>query len=71
MTDTEKKELTLEEKLKRIQEIQTILEQRSVNLSESFPLLEEAYKLKEEIEKELKEMENKLIHLSRSGDSVE
>lgn len=56
--------MTLEQKLLRLQEIQQLLEQKKVNLSESMPLLEEAYKLKKEIETELEVMENKLIALT-------
>jgi exodeoxyribonuclease VII small subunit len=59
---------SLEDKLTRLQEIQQLLEQRKVNLSESIPLLEEAYKLKRDIEQELQAMENKLIQLSKTGD---
>jgi exodeoxyribonuclease VII small subunit len=59
---------SLEDKLTRLQEIQQLLEQRKVNLSESIPLLEEAYKLKRDIEEELQAMENKLIQLSKTGD---
>ena len=56
--------MTLESKLLRLQEIQRVLEEKKVSLSESLPLLEEAYKLKKQIEEELKIMENKLITLS-------
>lgn len=56
--------MTLEAKLLRLQEIQKILEEKKVSLSDSLPLLEEASKLKKEIEEELKIMENKLISLS-------
>ncbi len=57
--------MTLEQKLLRLQEIQKILEQKKVSLSESMPLLEEAYKIKSEIETELSEMENKLTNLTK------
>jgi exonuclease VII small subunit len=63
----DKVELSLEQKLLRLQEIQLLLEQKKVNLSQSMPLLEEAFRLKQEIEKELSEMENKLITLSQSN----
>ena len=56
--------LTLEQKLLRLQEIQKILEEKKVTLSQSLPLLEEAYKLKQEIETELAQIENKLIQLN-------
>lgn len=60
--------LTLEQKLKRLKEIQTLLENKSVNLSESMVVLEEAFELKSSVEKELKKMENRLIDLSKSTD---
>ena len=60
--------LTLEQKLKRLKEIQTLLENKSVNLSESMVVLEEAFELKSSVEKELKKMENRLIDLSKSND---
>jgi exonuclease VII small subunit len=56
--------MTLEAKLLRLQEIQKLLEEKKVKLSESLPLLEEASNLKKEIEVELKNMENKLVTLS-------
>lgn len=56
--------LTLEQKLLRLQEIQKLLEEKKVTLSQSLPLLEEAYKLKQEIETELAQIENKLIQLN-------
>jgi exodeoxyribonuclease VII small subunit len=59
--------LNLEQKLSRLREIQELLEQKKVSLSESLPLLEEAFKLKEEVETELKDMENKLIKLSKTS----
>jgi exonuclease VII small subunit len=66
--------MTLEQKLLRLQEIQQLIDQKKVTLSEVVPLLEEAYKLKSEIEKELKDMEIKLIQLSaqaeESGDGT-
>jgi exonuclease VII small subunit len=58
--------MSLEEKLLRLQEIQQMLEQKKVAISQSIPLLEEAFKLKQEIELELKKMENKLIELSQA-----
>jgi exodeoxyribonuclease VII small subunit len=63
--------MTLEEKLIKLQSIQQKIEQKTVSLSESIPLLEEAYKLKNEIEKELKEMENKIITLTEKGEVSE
>lgn len=57
--------MTLEEKLKRLQEIQQLLEEKKINLSQSMPLLEEAYRLRAEIETELTQMENKLSELSQ------
>ena len=60
--------LTLEQKLKRLKEIQTLLETKSINLSESMVVLEEAFELKSSVEKELKKMENRLIDLSKSND---
>lgn len=57
--------LNLEQKLLRLQEIQNLLREKKISLSESMPLLEEAMKLKKEIEVELNQMENKLISLSQ------
>jgi exonuclease VII small subunit len=62
--------MTLESKLLRLQEIQKLLEEKRVSLSESMPLLEEAFKLKKEIEVELKEMENKLVLLTKDDESI-
>jgi exonuclease VII small subunit len=61
--------MTLENKLLRLQEIQRLLEEKKVSLSESMPLLEEAFKLKKEIELELKEMENKLVLLTKDDET--
>lgn len=58
------KKITLEEKLTRLTEIQNLLENKKVNLTQSMVLLEEALALKVEIEKEIQEMENKLIKLA-------
>ncbi len=58
--------MNLEQKLLRLQEIQQLLEQKKVSLSESMPLLEEAFKLKQEIEEELTKMENKLLELTET-----
>ena len=58
------KQLSLEDRLNRLKEIQDLLVNNKVPLAESVNLLEEATKLKKEIEKELKEIENKLIKLS-------
>ncbi len=55
---------TLEQKLTRLQEIQQMLEQKKVTLSESMPLLEEAYKLKKEIEEEINQMENRITQIT-------
>lgn len=60
--------MTLEQKLTRLQEIQKLLEEKKVNLSDSLPLLEEAYKLKKEIEEELDGMENKLIQITKKDE---
>lgn len=57
--------LNLEQKLLRLQEIQLMLREKKVSLSDSMPMLEEAMKLKKEIEVELNQMENKLISLSQ------
>jgi exonuclease VII small subunit len=57
--------MTLEQKLLRLQEIQKMLEEQKVSLSDSLPLLEEAYALKKAIEIELKEIENKLVQLTQ------
>lgn len=57
----------LEDKLKRLKEIQSILESKPP-LTESMKLLEEAFVLKSEIEKELQEMENRLIDLSKGNE---
>lgn len=57
---------TLEQKLSRLQEIQQILSQKTVSLSQSMPLLEEAYTLKREIEEELKTMQTQLINLTKN-----
>jgi exonuclease VII small subunit len=62
-------DLTLEQKLLRLQEIQQMIEMKKVNLTESMPLLEEAYRLKKEIEEQLNKLENKIISLSRSEES--
>jgi exonuclease VII small subunit len=59
-------DLTLEQKLLRLQEIQQMIEMKKVNLTESMPLLEEAYRLKKEIEDQLNKLENKIISLSKS-----
>ena len=59
--------LTLEEKLKRLKEIQQILESKAINLTESMKLIEEDFCLKNDTEKELKKMENRLIDLSNSS----
>ena len=64
ITQTAKK--NLEEKLARLQEIQQILSQKTVSLSQSMPLLEEAYNLKREIEEELKIMQTQLISLTKN-----
>lgn len=58
--------MTLEQKLLRLQEIQKLLEENKVSLSDSMPLLEEAFTLKGQIEKELEEMENKLVSLTKA-----
>ena len=55
---------TLEDKIKRLKEIQTTLESKPA-LTESMKLLEESFELKNSVEKELLEMENKLIDLSK------
>lgn len=62
---------TLEQKLTRLQEIQQILSQRVVSLSESMPLLEEAFRLKKEIEKELESMRNRLVRLTKTDEDTE
>jgi exonuclease VII small subunit len=62
-------DLTLEQKLLRLQEIQQMIEMKKVNLTESMPLLEEAYRLKKEIEDQLNQLENKIISLSKSEES--
>jgi exonuclease VII small subunit len=63
MTD----KLNLEDKLKRLKEIQTVLESKPP-LTESMKLLEEAFVLKNAIEKELQEMENRLVDLSKANE---
>ena len=55
---------TLEDKIKRLKEIQLTLEMKPT-LTESMKLLEEAFELKTVVEKELVSMENKLIDLSK------
>lgn len=62
--------MNLEQKLLRLQEIQQLLEQKKVTLSQSIPLLEEAYTLKREIEVELTVMETKIIQLT-AADKVD
>lgn len=57
--------MTLEQKLLRLQEIQKLLEEQKVSLSDSLKLLEEAFSLKKAIEIELKEIENKLVQLTQ------
>jgi exonuclease VII small subunit len=64
-------DLTLEQKLLRLQEIQQMIEMKKVNLTESMPLLEEAYRLKKEIEEQLNKLENKIISLSKSEESTQ
>jgi exonuclease VII small subunit len=59
--------LNLEDKLKRLKEIQSILEAKPP-LTESMKLLEEAFVLKNDIEKELQAMENRLVDLSKSNE---
>jgi exonuclease VII small subunit len=59
--------LNLEDKLKRLKEIQTILESKPP-LTESMKLLEEAFVLKNAIEKELQQMENRLVDLSKANE---
>lgn len=61
--------MTLESKLLRLQEIQKLLEEKKVSLTDSLPLLEEAMKIKKEIESELKIMENQLIQLSSDDET--
>lgn len=56
--------MTLEEKLTRLKEIQELLQEKKVSLSDSIGLLEEAYKLKTEIEEELTKIENKLVQIT-------
>ena len=58
-------QLNLEDKIRRLKEIQSQLEAKQIPLSQSIGLLEEAYELKKDIEKELKAMENKLVKLSQ------
>jgi exonuclease VII small subunit len=57
----------LEDKLKRLKEIQTTLESKPP-LTESMKLLEEAFLLKNDIEKELQTMENRLVDLSKANE---
>jgi exonuclease VII small subunit len=65
------KKVTLEDKLLRLQEIQSLLQEKKVSLSESIGLLEEAGKLKTEIERELSSIENKLVEISQENDDQE
>jgi exodeoxyribonuclease VII small subunit len=60
--------MNLEDKLTRLKEIQQLLTNGKVNLTESMKLLEEAMKLKKEIDVELKQLENTLISLSKEGE---
>jgi len=60
--------MTLEEKLKRLQEIQQNIAEKKVKLSDSIGLLEEAYKLKKEVEDELSKIENKLNQISTENE---
>jgi len=62
---------TLEEKLLRLKDIQTTLQDKSTGLQASIQLLEEAYALKKDIEKELQTMENKLTELARESEEEE
>ncbi len=62
-----KKYSTIEEKLLRLQKIQSLLQERKVSLTESVRLLEEAVKLKSEIEQELRTIENRLHELDLSN----
>jgi exonuclease VII small subunit len=59
--------LNLEDKLKRLKEIQNVLESKPP-LTESMKLLEEAFLLKNDIEKELQTMENRLVDLSKANE---
>ncbi len=61
-----KNKQTIEEKLLRLQEIQSLLQDKKVSLSESLSLLEEASKLKAEIELELQQIENKLSVINQN-----
>jgi len=61
--------LTLEQKLLRLQEIQKLLEGGSVNLTDSIALFDEANVLKVDIEAELAVIKNKITEIeTRSMD---
>ena len=59
------KKTDLESKIRRLKEIQDILNQGGVSLADSIKMLEEAVSIKKEVDKELKSIENKLIDLTR------
>lgn len=71
-TSQSQKEPSLEQMLIRLKEIQELIEQRKVTLSESLPLLEEAYKLKQMIEEQLTAIESRLVVLTgKNQDSTD
>ncbi len=57
--------LSLEQKLTRLKEIQQKLESGTVPLTDSMTLLEEALTIKNEVEKELNSMQNRLVDLTK------
>ena len=69
MPDSKTGNLTLEQKLLRLQEIQKLLEGGSVNLTDSIALFDEANVLKVDIEAELAIIKNKITQIeARSMD---
>ena len=69
MSKPKTENLTLEQKLLRLQEIQKLLEGGSVNLTDSIALFDEANVLKVDIEAELAIIKNKITEIeTRSMD---
>jgi exonuclease VII small subunit len=69
MSNPKTENLTLEQKLLRLQEIQKLLEGGSVNLTDSIALFDEANVLKVDIEAELAIIKNKITEIeTRSMD---
>lgn len=59
---------TLEQNISRLKEIQDILSDPKVSLTNSLPLLREAGKIKKLVEEELKIVENELKNLEEENE---